>query len=52
VVIGAQQVSLQIHESCGHALELDRMLGDEANYAGTSFIRPEDVARCGTAPRR
>ncbi|WP_410813352.1 TldD/PmbA family protein [Micromonospora sp. 067-2] len=43
VVIGAQQVSLQIHESAGHALELDRILGDEANYAGTSFIRPEDV---------
>ncbi|WP_433087663.1 TldD/PmbA family protein [Dactylosporangium sp. CA-052675] len=43
VVIGAQQVSLQIHESCGHALELDRMLGDEANYAGTSFIKPGDV---------
>ena len=30
VVIGAQQVSLQIHESAGHALELDRILGDEA----------------------
>ncbi|MEU7874453.1 TldD/PmbA family protein [Dactylosporangium sp. NPDC049140] len=43
VVIGAQQVSLQIHESSGHALELDRMLGDEANYAGTSFITPGDV---------
>ena len=43
VVIGAQQVSLQIHESAGHALELDRILGDEANYAGTSFIRPEDI---------
>jgi TldD protein len=43
VVIGAQQVSLQIHESSGHALELDRILGDEANYAGTSFIRPGDV---------
>jgi TldD protein len=43
VIIGAQQVSLQIHESAGHALELDRILGDEANYAGTSFIRPEDV---------
>jgi TldD protein len=43
VVIGAQQVSLQIHESSGHALELDRILGDEANYAGTSFIRAGDV---------
>ena len=43
LVIGAQQVSLQIHESCGHALELDRMLGDEQNFAGTSFLRPTDV---------
>jgi len=43
VVIGAQQVSLQIHESAGHALELDRILGDEANYAGTSFITAGDV---------
>jgi TldD protein len=43
VVIGAQQVSLQIHESAGHALELDRILGDEANYAGTSFISEEDI---------
>ena len=43
LVIGAQQVSLQIHESCGHALELDRMLGDEQNFAGTSFISVADV---------
>ncbi len=43
LVIGPQQLSLQIHESAGHALELDRMLGDERNFAGMSFIRPEDV---------
>ena len=43
LVIGAQQVSLQIHESCGHALELDRILGDEQNFAGTSFISVADV---------
>ncbi len=43
VIIGAQQVSLQIHESAGHALELDRILGDEANYAGTSFISVDDI---------
>lgn len=43
LVIGAQQVSLQIHESAGHALELDRILGDERNFAGTSFITPADV---------
>lgn len=43
LVIGAQQVSLQIHESAGHALELDRILGDEQNFAGTSFISVADV---------
>jgi TldD protein len=43
LVIGAQQVSLQIHESAGHALELDRILGDERNFAGTSFIGTADV---------
>jgi TldD protein len=43
VIIGSQQVSLQIHESAGHALELDRILGDEANYAGTSFIGAGDI---------
>ena len=35
------QMVLQIHESIGHPLELDRILGDERNYAGTSFVRPE-----------
>jgi TldD protein len=43
LMIGAQQVSLQIHESAGHALELDRMLGDERNFAGASFISVADV---------
>jgi len=32
------QMLLQIHESIGHPLELDRILGDERNYAGTSFV--------------
>jgi predicted Zn-dependent protease len=32
---------LQIHESIGHPLELDRILGDERNYAGTSFVTPD-----------
>lgn len=38
VVIGAQQMVLQVHESCGHPTELDRVLGTEASYAGTSFL--------------
>ncbi|MBD8492894.1 TldD/PmbA family protein [Pseudomonas syringae] len=36
------QMSLQIHESIGHPLELDRILGDERNYAGTSFVKASD----------
>jgi TldD protein len=43
VIIGGHQLALQIHESVGHALELDRVLGYEAAYAGTSFVRPSDV---------
>jgi len=35
------QMVLQIHESIGHPLELDRILGDERNYAGTSFVTPD-----------
>jgi TldD protein len=37
IVLSSDQVSLQIHESIGHALELDRVLGWEANFSGTSF---------------
>ncbi len=36
---------LQIHESIGHPLELDRMLGDELNYAGHTHVRPEDFGQ-------
>ncbi|MGH8761588.1 MAG: TldD/PmbA family protein, partial [Burkholderiales bacterium] len=36
------QMMLQIHESIGHPLELDRILGDERNYAGTSFVKVSD----------
>lgn len=35
------QMALQIHESIGHPLELDRILGDERNYAGGSFVSPD-----------
>jgi TldD protein len=37
IVLSGDQVSLQIHESIGHALELDRVLGWEANFSGLSF---------------
>ncbi|VEB43437.1 protease TldD [Chromobacterium violaceum] len=36
-----EQMMLQIHESIGHPLELDRILGDERNMAGTSFVTPD-----------
>ncbi len=39
LVLAPDQMILQIHESIGHPLELDRILGDERNYAGTSFVR-------------
>lgn len=42
LLLGPAQMILQIHESIGHPLELDRILGDERNYAGTSFVRAED----------
>jgi predicted Zn-dependent protease len=41
LVLAADQMILQIHESIGHPLELDRILGDERNYAGTSFVTPD-----------
>ena len=37
-VLMPDQMMLQIHESIGHPLELDRILGDERNFAGTSFV--------------
>ncbi len=43
VIIDATQMALQVHESCGHAVELDRVLGMEAAYAGTSFLTPDKV---------
>jgi TldD protein len=43
VVLGVDQLALQIHESIGHALELDRMLLGEAGYAGTSWVAASDI---------
>ncbi len=42
LILNPEQLFLQIHESIGHPLELDRILGDERNYAGWSFIKPSD----------
>jgi TldD protein len=38
IILGGSQLGLQIHESVGHPIELDRVLGQEANFAGTSFL--------------
>jgi predicted Zn-dependent protease len=38
LILMPDQMMLQIHESIGHPLELDRILGDERNFAGTSFV--------------
>ena len=43
VVLDADQMMLQVHESIGHPIELDRVYGTEAAYAGTSFLKPEDL---------
>lgn len=40
VILDGTQAALQVHESCGHPTELDRVLGHEAAYAGTSFLMP------------
>jgi predicted Zn-dependent protease len=45
LVLAPDQMMLQIHESIGHPLELDRILGDERNYAGSSFVKLEDFGR-------
>lgn len=45
VIIGGSQLALQIHESCGHPTELDRALGAEAAYAGTSFLTPDKLGK-------
>jgi TldD protein len=38
LILAGEQLGLQVHESVGHAVELDRVLGREASYAGTSFV--------------
>jgi TldD protein len=38
LILDSSQIGLQVHESIGHPIELDRVLGSEANYAGMSFL--------------
>src|SRR5690606_5538889 len=43
VILDGSQVGLQVHESCGHAIELDRVLGSEAAFAGMSFLTVDNL---------
>jgi TldD protein len=43
IVLHPTQLYLQIHESCGHPTELDRVFGTEAAYAGTSFLTTDKL---------
>lgn len=43
LILGPTQLALQVHESCGHPTELDRVFGTEAAYAGTSFLTPDKL---------
>lgn len=45
IILDGPQVALQVHESCGHPTELDRVLGSEISYAGGSFLRPEGLGK-------
>jgi len=45
IILDGTQTALQVHESCGHPIELDRVFGSEASYAGTSFLTPEKLGR-------
>lgn len=45
VILDSSQVALQVHESCGHPIELDRVLGTEAAFAGTSFLTPDKLGK-------
>jgi len=45
LILDSSQLGLQIHESIGHPIELDRVLGMEANFAGTSFLTLDKLGK-------
>ena len=45
LILDSSQLGLQIHESIGHPIELDRVLGSEANFAGMSFLTLDQLRR-------
>jgi TldD protein len=52
VILDGSQLALQVHESIGHPIELDRILGSEASYAGTSFLNVDMVGNFQYASER
>lgn len=52
LVLAGEQLGVQIHESVGHAVELDRVLGYEASYAGASWVPADGIGslRYGSEP--
>ncbi|HEX6714748.1 MAG TPA: TldD/PmbA family protein [Thermoleophilaceae bacterium] len=45
LIVDGEQLALQVHESVGHAVELDRVLGGEASYAGISWVPPDAIGK-------
>ncbi len=45
IIIGGPQMALQVHESCGHPIELDRVLGTEISLAGGSFMTVDKLRK-------
>jgi len=45
LILDSTQVAPQIHESCGHPTELDRVFGTEASFAGTSFLTTDKLGK-------
>ena len=43
LILEGSQLALQVHESCGHPAELDRVFGTERSFAGTSFLTPDKL---------
>ncbi len=43
IILEGSQLALQVHESCGHPIELDRVFGTERSLAGTSFLTPDKL---------
>jgi TldD protein len=43
LILEGSMLALQVHESCGHPIELDRVFGTESSFAGTSFLTPDKL---------